>query len=946
MTNFVTVNANGYVTTFANTGDVSFPGNISATNLNGNGSGITSVAGANVIGAVAFATVANSVAGANVSGTVANANYAAFAGNVTIASQPNITAVGTLGNLIVSGNVTVGDTLKTVGVTSNGGLALTSNGAPIYLYAGTVVDATGKRIINLDEPVASSDAATKGYVDALAEGLHVHPSCNVATTTTLATISGGTVTYNNGTAGVGANLVTTGTYNTIDGVTIVNGFRVLVKNEGNPAHNGIYVLINSTTLVRSSDFDTAAEIAGGDFVFVTGGTLYNSSGWVQTDEVTTIGTDPIEWQQFSGAGTYAAGTGLTLTGTTFSISNTTVTTNSYGNSDRVATFTVNSQGQLTAASNVVMTPNAANLTGTTLAPTVLTSSLTTVGTLTSLAVSGTSNLNSVSNVTITGGSNGARLSTNGSGVLSWQAPKKYVREWHIDPANGVDDATAGSYDRPFLTLTFALTYVGNTGEILYLHAGTYTEAVTWSKLNADVVGLSAGGGIINLTGNWDITSVSSSTRFFGLSFANFTHSGAGALYLKNCRVNGTFSKTSGAYCQLTDTIAQGSGVSITGSGQTVIQGGFQQLVTINNSGAQVTISNSDSLAVTTLTAGTLLVIDSSIIAASATANAITQSAGSLVYIYSSRIIGGSATGRLSLAGFYSIINTPVDRANSTITGTNLNTTSFSDSITTFGNLTVGAVANLGAVGNVRITGGSAGQYLQTNGAGGLSFASLSSSSISNGTSNVTIPGASGNVDMNVNGALRTRITDVGANVFGTANITGAISAGSNLTVAGVSTLGDVGNVKITGGTVNQVLRTDGTGNLSWISVSTSGLSNGTSNISIPVSNGNIIAVSNGNTVLTITGTGANINGSLSANTVTATTLTGTLTTNAQPNITSVGTLTSLTVSGTTNLNNVSNITITGGNTNQVLSTNGSGVLQFRPIVLVVETRTGNANISL
>ena len=219
--------------------------------------------------------------------------------------------------------------------------------------------------------------------------MHIHAPCQAATPNTLAVISGGTVTYNNGTSGVGATLTTTGTYATIDGVNIATvGTRILVKNEANTAHNGIYTYTSGTVLTRSADFDTPTEMAGGDFTFVQAGTLYNDTGWVMTDPVTTVGTSSVFFVQFSGAGTYSAGTGLTLNGTEFSISNTTVTAGSYGNGDYVATFTVNAQGQLTAAANTAIAANAANLTGTTLNASIVTSSLTSVGTLSSLNVTG------------------------------------------------------------------------------------------------------------------------------------------------------------------------------------------------------------------------------------------------------------------------------------------------------------------------------------------------------------------------------------------------------------------------------------------------------------------------------------------------------------------------------------------------------------------------------
>ena len=179
-----------------------------------------------------------------------------------------------------------------------------------------------------DTPVGSTDVANKLYVDSVAAGLSWKQPVVCATLAPI-TLHG---------------------LQTIDLVTVTEGQRVLVKNQTAQADNGIYVA-SASAWSRASDANTWAELVSA-YVFVQQGSTQADTGWVCTvDAGGTLGVTPIVWAQFSGAGTYTAGTGLTLSGNQFSITNTAVSAGGYGNSNgtQTVTFTVNAQGQLTAA---------------------------------------------------------------------------------------------------------------------------------------------------------------------------------------------------------------------------------------------------------------------------------------------------------------------------------------------------------------------------------------------------------------------------------------------------------------------------------------------------------------------------------------------------------------------------------------------------------------------
>jgi len=291
----------------------------------------------------------------------------------------------------------------------------------------------GFQVSGLGTPTQADHAATKSYVDSVAEGLHIHASVDVLADSNVS-ISDAAQVIDGVVAGVGSRILLVGQTNAeengiyvrlpevpsaplsqftsadqtgtnqsvtyskgaylLAGVTFsattgsyvrLSGFNILtpagtqdpqgsvningdwaINNGGGGFYFSYSTALNSIItsldpsfvsnlgsgtieidlvaepaypLGRAEDYNTAAEIQAGDFVFVRLGTVYGSTGWVQENEVTTLGTSPIEWTQFSGAGTYLAGNGLNLDGNTFTIDETITATRTFASDEASAAQT-------------------------------------------------------------------------------------------------------------------------------------------------------------------------------------------------------------------------------------------------------------------------------------------------------------------------------------------------------------------------------------------------------------------------------------------------------------------------------------------------------------------------------------------------------------------------------------------------------------------------------
>jgi hypothetical protein len=905
----VTSNSQPNITSLGTLTSLSVSGNVTSGNAN-----LGNAATANFF--IGSGNNLSNIQSANITGTVANANYATYAGDVINSSQPNITSLGTLTSVSVSGNANIGN-IGTAGIISATGNGTFGN-VSATLFTGNLSSAGNSNVGNLGaigvyattlSATGNANVGNIGATDVLATTLSGSlTTANQPNVTSLGTLTSLSVSGN---ANIG-NIGTTGTITTTGNIIGGN-----LSTPGTLSVTGNTILGNlSVTGTLDAGNITVDQISNGnsivDIVGAGGNVTTSVGGTANVYVVTSTGANVSG--TFSASGNANAGN-LGTSGLITATGN--ITGGNINTAGAVVASTLTSNVATgTAPLTVTSTTQVANLNVATagVAGTVTTNAqpnITSVGNLTDLTSNGNVNFTNASNVSlgsntivrITGGLNSQVLSTDGFGNLSWltysgspiAGSNTEVQFKDTDgnlgaSANFTFNKTTNTLSVTTITATTANvsdTINANTivasGNINGLNLGTGGNITASGNIQGAFIlgngsqlsGLPSGTGIANGTSSVNVPTTNGNVVIAsaGNTVANITGTGinvagtlsaSGNATVGNLDTAGLITATGNitggnlvtvgvvsATGNVTGNFFIGNGSQLTGIDATSIQNGNSNVKVFANANVTVSSAGNANIVVVTSTGvivnGTLSTTGNSNVGNLGTGGLITSSGnitgGNLITaglvsatgngIFGNISTGGTITSTGNVTAPYFLGNVVGNiSGNLVVPGTNtsvlfnqegnagasdalkFNYSSNALLITGTASVTGNAnVGNLGTAGLITATGNVTAGNLVTGGVlsatGNITGGNLITSGLISATGNVT----AGNL-------ITGGVLSATGNITGGNLSTGRLTATGNVTFSGADiSLGPVSNLKITGGTANYFLQTDGTGNLVWATAS-------------------------------------------------------------------------------------------------------------------------------
>jgi hypothetical protein len=359
---------------------------------------------------------------------------------------------------------------------------------------------------------------------------------------------------------------------------------------------------------------------------------------------------------------------------------------------------------------------------------------TTTGNVT-LVVTGSTGGGTFTGGTVTGATSftGGLTANTISATTYYNVSSNFQYEIHVSQVDGNDTTGNGDLLNPVATITKALTLLIGSRKTILIHPGTYTENVTVANTNTIIATSELTGANTLLSGTLTIGTLGSGSRISGLKMTNLVISGTAQAYISNCTVDTQVTKSSSGYVEIINSEMQCiSGIQISGSGTTIINGNKNVGISVSNASAQVIVKGCNSVVTPSASAGNLAIVDCIVTALGGNAITITNSATTLTLLNSQVLVqAGNNVAPISVAGIYSIINTIYNKPGSTFTGTSTNSIDYFQSINADKFITQGGTSLQYVMGDGSLSNGFTGGTVSgaTNFTGGLTATTISATTI-------------------------------------------------------------------------------------------------------------------------------------------------------------------------------------------------------------------------